>query len=86
MGSSVGYRGPQHVQGLESRTHHSAILPGKFGQLKLIVVAPVIADVVAFIEAELQLLEEATLLATGEGLTLAGWIEAFTAAVATGET
>ena len=53
MGSSVGYRGPQHVQGLESRTHHSAILPGKFGWLKLIVVAPVIVDVVAFIEAEL---------------------------------
>ena len=82
MGSFESCCGPQHVKGFKSGKHHSAKLPGKFGQLKLIVVAPVIADVVAFIEAELQLLEEATLLATGEGLTLAGWIEAFTTAVA----
>ena len=31
MGSFVSCCGPPHVQGLESRTHHSVKLPGKFG-------------------------------------------------------
>jgi hypothetical protein len=48
--------------------------------LKVIVVAPVIADAVAFLEAELELLEEATLPTEEEGLTLTGRIEAAAAA------
>ena len=48
--------------------------------MKVIVVAPVIADAVTFLEAELELLEEATLPTEEEGFTLAGRIEAAAAA------
>ena len=50
--------------------------------MKVIVVALVIADAVTFIEAELELLEEATLPAEEEGLALTGRIEAGAATAA----